>query len=262
MSVCPWNGMSYMQTTNSVGVSQSMLNAVQSCERKFKYCFVDKLQPEMPSGAMEFGTALHTAISSVLDGEGDPLEIFQMHWDSVKDTEMQYYRNDWEAYNRLGPVYLERFKKLHAKNYELMYAEERISATFNDTVFEGTPDFVGKYKGLVSLLDFKTASKPYEKLKLITSTQLHLYAWLAMEKYGIQIEQIGYVVFVSHPEPRIQVLTEKLDYKKMEDILLASSKWARRINSIHNGAEAVMNVSACGAPYECSFIKQCWGNLV
>lgn len=244
------------------GISQSMINAAQSCERKYKYVYIDKLKPELGSGAMEFGTALHMAINSILEGDDDALDVFHLYWDTLKDVPLKYFRNDWEAYAKLGPIYISRFGKLHAKKYKPFMVETRLKSTYEDVIFEGTPDFVGDFSGVPSLLDFKTASKPYDNLKLKMSLQLYLYSWLVMETMGYEVKQIGYVVFVSHPEPRIQVITAELNPETMSKVLESCVKWGRRINSIHtigDTTQVPMNATACLEPYKCDFISKCWG---
>jgi ATP-dependent helicase/DNAse subunit B len=233
-----------------------MVTTAMQCEYKYKLQYIDKMKSGKPDSApMNFGSALHTAINSVLEGDTDPLLTFNAYWDALKDKELAYARSNWEQYKELGEVYLSRFTRLHAPKLKLHKCEERIGADLMGVRVEGTPDFVGYYEDTPCVLDFKTSSKPYDKTKLYTHPQLYLYAHLVDLNYEFKATHIGYIVFVSHPEPRIQTIIEPIEPKIMYEMLETFGKWSKRLAKAKDFPK---NNMGCTSPYLCDYRQHCW----
>ncbi len=58
----------------------------------------------------------------------------------------------------------------------------------------GTPDFIGEYRGVPVVLDFKTSRLPYDKNLIKRDEQLYIYAWLAQKCLGFTAKELQYVV--------------------------------------------------------------------
>jgi len=185
----------------------SKLSDYRRCPRLFKLKHLDKVKVEAPPSAdQEFGTAMHLGCEDILRG-GEGIPLFAMYWDTLKGKAAAYTRHDWEKLREMGEVFLARFKRLHAKHFEPFKIEERIHAQLGPHKFEGTPDFVGSYKGKRSIVDFKTAGFKYDKSKIICDEQMPTYAALVKQEYGYDVEQVVYIVFVKSPtDPSIQTL--------------------------------------------------------
>lgn len=238
--------------------SQSMLKIANKCLREYKLNFIDNIKPErVDSSALQFGTACHTAMQAILEG-GNGLEVFSLYWASVKEKPLQYYKFNWEALKNIGEVLLTRFERLHAKNFKIAHPMEvRLYGDINGQKVEGTPDFIGEYKGIPSLVDFKTAKAPYSKHSIEISEQLHLYAYLAKQCLNYEVEQIVYVVLSKNPI-RIQVLEKKLAETNHNDIIL---NIGTQLEELSARIKFPQNLNSCLAGnYKCSYWEYCHGN--
>ncbi len=194
------------------GTSYSAISTAYMCYRKYKFSFLDKVpQPETP--ALLFGTALHAGIQATLEGD-DGQSVFSIFWNTVKGKEFDYGRYDWDYLKNAAEVQLEKFRRLHAKKFKIKQMEQRLYGTVTgpdgrDYQVEGTPDFVGEYDGVPSIVDFKTSGYTYPKEKLTVNEQMPLYAHLAKQSLGYEVQQLVYYVFVKS-DNRIQVLKTQL----------------------------------------------------
>lgn len=185
--------------------SYSQISAAYKCNRLYKLLYIDKLEStQEPSGDMEFGTAMHMAIQEVL--EGGVGNSFKAYWSSLDPSKYAWGRYGHKELSDQGERLIERFRRLHAKRYKVKEMETRLFDTSLSINVEGTPDFIGEFDGICSVVDFKTSGYAYSKEKILCSDQLMLYAYLAMAK-GHNVSQLAYIVFVKGVEPRIQVLT-------------------------------------------------------
>jgi len=238
--------------------SFSMVTTANRCLRLYKLNFIDKLRTFPPnSSALEFGTAMHAALQAELEG-GDSDEVFRILWDLAKPKPLVYYGLSWEFLNDTGEVFLARFRRLHKKNFEIgTPMEQRIFGTLGPHKVEGTPDFVGLYKGVPSMIDFKTASKQYHKDRITVSDQLHLYRHLVKQQLGYDAKQLVYFVMIKKQQ-RIQVITQMIDEEEHQEIL---SNIENQIKELETRTVFHQNKDAClmAGSYPCDFWEKCHG---
>lgn len=196
--------------------SYSQLSTALSCQQLYTYLYIDKLKvEEKESLALHFGTALHSALNALLEGS-DGNAAFTAYWDSVANMDFESGRHNHANLSDMGHIFIDRFQKLHLKNYKLLHGETRLFGSSPTGIqLEGTPDAIAEYKGKLSLIDFKTSSSRYQDGRVEASDQLRLYAYLAQQHYGIKIEQLVYVVFIKQKEPSIQVLVQDLNQDEL-----------------------------------------------
>lgn len=238
--------------------SYSSIDAAQKCLQYYKYVYIDKIKPEeKDSAALHFGTALHMGLEQVLLGN-DYHSPFQIYWDTLKDKDLQYGRFDtWDNLAATGPLFLDRFKRLHAKKYEIFSLEKRLYTKLDKFHVEGTPDFVGNYEGVPSVVDFKTSAYPYDRAKGECNEQMYFYAYLAQQALKYEAQQLVYVVFVKGKDPRIQVLKYPLTSEKLESMLVNVKAW---IQDLSERTEFLKNRRGClMGTYKCSFWEKCYG---
>lgn len=195
----------------------SAINTAYDCYAKYKYLYIDGLEQEGKGADMVFGTAIHLGIKAHFDGE-DPMLTFSMYWNSIKNEPLQYYRFNWEKLNELGNVFLSRFVKLHAKKFKPFKMEERISMELGGYTIEGTPDLIGEFEGVPSIVDWKTSSTEFKKRKIQTNEQMYIYAKMAEIAYGYSAKQIVYLVFIKGEE-RIQTIKHEITPAKVNLML-------------------------------------------
>lgn len=175
--------------------SYSQYSAAVKCLRYYKLVYIDRIVPDVPySGDLAFGSALHSAINSILTGDSGS-DIFNIYWDTYKEKEMEWGRFKWAELRELGLNFLSKFGRLHAKKYEIKSAEVRMYGEYKGIQLEGTADFIGTYDGKLSLRDFKTSGYQYPKDKQYTALQLNLYAHLSEANGFGYPESLGYTVF-------------------------------------------------------------------
>ena len=195
-------------------IRYSMLDSFLACPVGFKRRYIDKIPDTERSSALEYGTAIHAAIREHFEG-GDGIEVFKIFWDSLKDTEMIYYRHSWgELRNLAVNSFLPNFFRLHAKKYSNPKMEETIEIPFLGHTLQGTYDMVSDYEGVLSVSDWKTASKEYPKDKILKNPQMYLYAELYRSKYGELPKQLIYKVFQKN-SASIQTLKTELTEEKL-----------------------------------------------
>lgn len=206
----------------------SKINSSQTCLKKYQYQYVLDIAPEgQISSALEFGSAVHLGLEALFE-QDDPVLHFETYWDSIKKKPIDWGRYDWQSHRDMGIIMLQRFKRLHYPHLEPILFEKRLYADMDGTKFEGTPDFYGHYKGVLSIVDFKTSSSRYMQHRLDVAQQLMNYAWL-VERNGHDFpKQLVYIVFIKgmsrgRANPSIQVLTRELT-REMVDATMANMK--------------------------------------
>jgi hypothetical protein len=183
----------------------SRLQDARSCLRLYKLKHLDGVRLTEENLDMVFGTGLHLGLNEILSGEGDGIELFEMFFDTYRGRDLPGFSFSWEELRAMGPVFLSRFERLHAKHFRPFKMEERMYGQIGPHKFEGTADFLGWYKDVPSVLDFKTSSKAYHKKKVISDEQMPGYAHLSATTLGFKPEQAVFFVFVKDRSgPKIQ----------------------------------------------------------
>lgn len=230
----------------------SKLKDFDRCPRYYKLKHIDGVPvPEEKSADLSFGTAIHAALNYHLETGESGVSVFERFWDLAAAEGLEYGRYKHAELHAIADILLQRFERLHSKHFKPHMMEERLY----HRGLEGTPDFVGEYKGVKSVVDFKTSAQRYHPLRIRSDDQLPLYAWLAREapgeRCGYHAEQIVYVVLIKDLKaPSIQVLTapmsEQLALKaaslagdKCDDILAS--------NFTPNSSSCIVGTRVC--PY-------------
>ncbi len=234
----------------------SKISDSRKCMRYYKLKHLDGIKvPQLPAADLEFGTAMHLAINECLENK-DGYAAFMAYWGPLEHTPMQPSRYSWGELAKMADVFVGRFERLHKKHFEPFKMEERIHAELGGHAFEGTPDFLGGYKGIPSIVDFKTAAYRYDKNKLICDEQMPGYAALAEKALGYKVEQRAYIVFIkSATDPSIQTLISPLTYTQTKysidnvletcDDLVERKRFPRNTSACLNGTNKCPYWSVC-----------------
>jgi len=242
--------------------SYSAFSSAVRCLREFKLAYIDRLDLEQPDqGDLIFGTTVHAAINAALRGK-DGEQVFDGLWETYRGADVAYGRFCWEELSRIGSTFLAKFTKFHLKHYDLQSAETRMYGVYSGIRIEGTPDFIGSYKGRRALRDFKTSSRNYEKEKSLVALQLHLYAELARQNGFDYPATLGYTM-LNKAVGSIQDLTWEFDLQGHTQIL---EQFRLYIDSLMSGVTALglqntdmypQNPNACLFPRRCKFFDVC-----
>jgi len=233
----------------------SKLNTYRTCPTLFKAQYVDKTLPMEMGLDTEFGTAVHLGINDMLEG-GDGITVFRVYWEGV-NPDLKKFKFDKKCLGFNGEVFLERFERLHLKHFKPHMMEERLYDRVNK--LEGTPDFLGDYKGIKSVVDFKTSSSRYDKRKIVAEEQLSFYGHLASLTGYVPTQKV-YVVFIKDFKmPSIQILKQELTQDAMNDTIQNVGNEVVNIQSLNNYTK---NPQSCvRGPIICPNFQNCWGNI-
>lgn len=174
--------------------SYSSLSDAHECLRKYYLKYIVKSVPKEPSLDTEFGQALHLAIKAHYEGQ-DALGVFHLYWNMCKKDQLKKFSFTWEELSALGDKFVTRFITRYADQFEPLALEKKVTVSVGGLEYTGVIDMICKYKGLVTVLDFKTSTRPFSTTKLYTDEQLYGYVPLAAS-LGFKVEQVMYFVFV------------------------------------------------------------------
>lgn len=241
--------------------SYSAISSARKCGKLFQYVYIDKLKPNVAiSGDLVFGTGVHLGIESYLEGD-DGTEDFITYWDIEKTRDNRYGRYGWSDLREQGIILLNKFKQYQLSKFEVYSMEQRLYATYNGIKLEGTPDVIGKYEGIESVLDFKTSGTRYHRDKIRTSEQLYLYSYLAQESLSYPVKQIVYLVLVKGSTPSIQVALKR-EFKQEEctRVLEDLAVECNRLNAMTEEKMFTRNLNSCifGEKGECDMLRTCF----
>lgn len=197
-------------------IRYSMLNAFLQCPAAFHRQYILGETETQKSSALEFGTALHLGIRSILEGE-DGVSDFNLYWDSLKDANMVYYRHGWQELRDLANnKFLHNFAKSHAKKFINPVQEVELSMPFlGEHTLQGTLDCFSDYEGQPTITDWKTSTQEYKRTKIEKNPQLYIYAALHRHKYGCLPTNIQYKVFIKS-DGRIQTVKKELTIEAID----------------------------------------------
>lgn len=239
------------------GMSFSAMTDYLTCPQYYKLKHLDKVLPHEASLDTECGTALHLGVNDILSGDGDGIEVALMYWDSLKHAELKKFSYDADQLRRCLEVWIAKFKKFYAKDFEPHVMEERMYGQIGGHAYQGTADFIGKYKGVPSIVDFKTSSQRYDKRKVITDDQMPGYDKLARDCVGYNAEQKVYLVFVkdrnepSIQKPIIELLTEHCRSASIERVKAQIEDVAARTSFFKNTRSCIRGSIVCSAFEKC-----------
>lgn len=238
--------------------SHSVMNDARKCLRLYQLKHVERVSvPQSLSGDMEFGTAIHLGLNDLLSG-GDGVTIFNSYWDTLKDkTDVQYTRYRWDSLKTQGETLLNKFERLHRKHFVPTRMDERLGVDVQGVRIEGTPDFVGIYKGDPVILDFKTSGSNYAKEKIDCEEQLSLYAELEHRTNGTKLTRKVYYVFKKdYADPSIQVLSAELKPSNRTAVWDSAVSFCKDLST---RTEFHKNPSSCVmGTFKCPYFEKCW----
>jgi CRISPR/Cas system-associated exonuclease Cas4 (RecB family) len=230
----------------------SAINTYYRCPKRFEYEYIQGIREEGRNENLEFGTAMHLALSTYLEtsDESAAKQAFGMYWDTC--SELKFTRYSHADLREKFDTMFERWVKLHAKKYTPKFIEKSIEFTVDNHKFQGTPDFVGLYEGVPSVVDFKTSASIYDKRKIIANDQMLLYAHGVSQVTDYAIQQLVYVVFVKY-DNRIQVIKRPL---LTQDLSNVSFTCAEIDDKIRTSKPFIQNKESCGY---CPHFTRCHG---
>lgn len=212
------------------------------------------------SGDMAFGTCIHTGVQDLLEG-GDGIDVFSTYWGLQEAKGLTYTRLKHADLARVGVELLEVFRDEHMRHFKPAHLEKKlVHALPNGIPYSGTVDKIGTYKGVPSVVDWKTSAAPYGPHKIIVNEQMYGYAWLAEKELGFAAEQVVYGVAVKDPKNprwqfRVQKLGKQIVNKQLTNIEATCDAITRATTFVRNPNQCV--TGSYGNERLCPFYERC-----
>lgn len=243
----------------------SSISDFYKCPQLYKLKHIDGLDDGGgKSGDMAFGTCLHLGVQDLFEG-GDGITVFKAYWDTFQTKEMEYSRYGWDDLLTLGCQLIAIFRDEHLHKFVVAndpdgqpMLERKFHTNLGGHAFSGTIDFVGTYKGVPSVIDWKTAAYPYDAHKLVVNEQTWGYAYAAQTELGYPVQQVGYGVAVKDPKnPRWQfrtaLVTPESLTKRLDNMIAVC-------NTISGTTQYTRNPLSCVQGKRlCAFFQNCHG---
>jgi putative RecB family exonuclease len=170
-------------------LSYSQINTYLTCPLKFKFHYIDRIEPPFVSSALAFGSCIHEAVGAFNQSclEGDPLSAGQIHdvyrqvWEShAKERPIRFFNGESEqSLSAKAQRMLEVFREAFDPAVQIIGIEEPFEVDLGKRI----PPLVGWIdtvelapNGTVSVIDLKTASKRYSDQTVHANMQLTCYS--------------------------------------------------------------------------------------
>ena len=188
---------------NGPYLSHSRINRYLLCPEQYRLYYVEGLRPRSPSASLIFGQVVHQTIAALFRDGLDPVESFRERWAEAKDWDFTYSpRDSWERLAEAGRALLQRFVRDELPRIGEVKASERpfeIAVTSLDVPLVGVIDLVAEVDGATTVVDFKTAARPYQDHEVHLADQLTAYRLAVPEA-----ERAALCVLVKTKEPQIE----------------------------------------------------------
>lgn len=202
--------------------SNTRLDTYRTCGEKYRFKYVEKLEPDVTYTSLHFGKAMDNALNEVLLAKKNKTKIPRKKAHNIFELSMKKWQGQNELVfykNELPNMDIEEGMEQIAVFQNLMNMGHRMIDLYIDEILpeleevidvqierkiqneEGDElilivDFIAKTKdGEKVLFDNKTASKPYAKNSVNTSQQLNLYS-----EFFPEVDKLGYIVLLKRPE--------------------------------------------------------------
>jgi len=177
------------RTTDKPHLSYSQISTYLICPLKYRFHYIDRMEPSFMSAPLAFGSALHEAVGAFHQSclEGDPLsasrmeDVYRQIWLShSQEREIRFFNGDnedtlMEKAKRMLQVFCDAFDPA----VQIIGIEEPFEIDLGKRVpplvgwidvVEQSPD------GTITVADLKTASKRYSDSTVHGNLQLTCYS--------------------------------------------------------------------------------------
>lgn len=235
------------------------------CPHLYKTKHIDGQDVGGSSLDTEAGTALHVGVNALLRGESEEYaqELAQMYFDSTSHLELTRFSYSREDLERCLKAWLSKFTKSYLKHFQPTLMEEALQGSIGGHSFEGTPDFIGLFQGVPSVVDFKTSGANWDARRVISEDQMNGYAELVRQVHGYEVKQLVYLVFVKKRVSGLADGSIQLPIKKELTMAVQCStldNMKAQMDDISNRQSFPRNTRNCiRGPIVCPLFAKCHG---
>jgi putative RecB family exonuclease len=245
-------------------LSYSQINCYMTCPLKYRFHYIDKIEPSFVASALTFGSCIHEAVGTFYQSclEGDPLSASQVHdvyrqsWETYsKEQKIRFFNGDTvETLNAKAKRMLDVFHQSFDPSMQIIGIEE----PFEFDLGKRIPPLVGYIDavelapdGTVSIVDLKTASRKYSDNMVHSNVQLTCYS-IGAKVLGFNGNtrfRLDVILKTQNPEV-IKYETSRTDADRERFLKLVKSIWLGIKKSVFFPKADWQ----CG---QCSFIDRC-----
>lgn len=157
-------------------LSHSQISAYMQCGLKYRFHYIDRLEPEFTPSALHFGRSIHCGIQAFLQStlEADPLrpdqllDVFRQEWTAHDGPSVRYSVRESEngllnTAKQLFTIFVEN----HDPHIEVVAVEEAFTLELAEFIHD-YPDELPQFKGYIdailkngstALVDYKTSGR-------------------------------------------------------------------------------------------------------
>jgi putative RecB family exonuclease len=248
-------------------ISYSQINCYTTCPLKYRFNYIDGLEPEFTSSALIFGSAMHAGIQAYLQStlEGDPLtsdqmvDVYRAEWIGSEGQKIRYSAREPQdsLLNKAGELF-DLFVDQHDTEAEVIAVEESFTMDLNELINDGPcdlPPFIGYVDAIIqngstALIDYKTSSrKPNGDMN---ATQLVAYS-LGATTLGYEPNELTYryEYLVKTAKPELVACPVRIDDDDRRRFLkITTSVWIAIQSEIYFPNPSYL-CSSCGYQRQC-----------
>jgi putative RecB family exonuclease len=226
-------------TCNKPHLSYSQINTYLTCPLKYRFHYIDKIEPPFTSAPLAFGSAMHEAVAAFYQSrlEGDPLsvdnmfDVYRQIWLSQSNQkEIRFFNGDTPE---TLPVKARRMLEVFHGAFDPSVHIIGIEEPFEIDMGKRIPPLVGWIDaveqapdGTISIVDLKTASKRYSDQTVHSNLQLTCYS-LGCQALGFQGDvRLRLDVLLKTKEPElVRYETTRTDADRERFVRLVKSVW-------------------------------------
>jgi len=214
--------------------SLSQMTTILSCPHKYKLQYVEGREWDYVPSAVMFGQTIHTVLGdfnkSLMNGNAitkeELIDNFKKAFSLSIVDEAVLYKNDdepkflFDTGQKLVALYYGQFSELKPIEVEM---EFRLPIIDINTGEMAPRDVVGKIDFLTdeTLYEIKTSGRSMSPNAIDANLQLLLYGWAYRVIFGKEPKELGIINLVKTKQPKIQVLTTKMNgYKQTKLVQL------------------------------------------
>ncbi len=191
-------------------LSYSQIQCYITCPLKYRFSYVDGLEPEFTPANLRFGSAIHQAVAAFLNStlNGDMLTADNMMdvWRDAWRTNGQQIRffgkEDENVLTKKASDLLSIYRDLWNTDTEVLGVEEFFAFDLTEMVPDdpdSLPDFIGYIDsiekspaGEITVVDLKTAVRKPSQFQIQNNGQLAAYGLGAVKSLGFNPDELKY----------------------------------------------------------------------
>lgn len=244
----------------------SEIATLKRCPRKWKFIYVENLEPLKPSRALIFGQLVHNCLAEYYRG-GDILKPLNTWWSEIVSSDLFVEEiEDFEKKKNELEIILTSYKSFAEENDDFTPVSvetkfvKRIGRSLS--YLSGIIDLVARDKdGHLILVEHKTTSVSPDFNHIVLDDQIAYYNWALQEIFGERVLYILYniiLIKVLKTKPNNFFFREKIyrTEKELENVEAQLVSQSRLLREAYRGELNFRNPTK-DCLWDCSFRELC-----